>query len=97
MVASGNVKSESRAHVVYYEHSSRVGAFLAQLLPVSVGGQLVVDKVSVHIRLSDDGSNFPAVFFKRLLDLFPVVPVDVDIVHNVFFEDAGAVDFLCPR
>ena len=50
----------------------------------------------MHVRLTDDSGDLSAVGGEDLLERINVVPRNVDIMHNILFDDAGIVDLLRP-
>ena len=97
MVASSEVNTPSGAHVIHDENGAVFGTQPAYLLPEAVGRHDVVKEIAVHIRLAYDRRNFSLVFFKGFAYPVDIVPVKVDVVHYILFDDARIVDFLAPR
>ncbi len=96
VVAALKVQPEPGPHVVDDQQTSVFVAELADFLPEALGGQLVVHKIAVHIRLADDGGDFTPVAVKELSQGVGVVPVHIEVVHHVLFQNAGVVPFLGP-
>lgn len=96
MIRARKIESEARADVVNYEDRSVFGAHFTHRLPETVGGEHVVHKITVHIGLGNNRRDLALVFFEDGFERVEVVPIDVNIVHNVLGNDTGVVDLLRP-
>ena len=96
MVTAGEIKTEACADIVDDEDNAVLCAELTNLLPVTVCGKLVVEEVAVEIGSRDKRSYLALVLGDNSLESRDIVPVDIDIVRNVLFDNAGIVDLLGP-
>ncbi len=96
IVTTFDVDTEARADVVENEDDAVVVAQLAHLLPVSFGRKLVVDESGMEIRRCDECRDLSGILFDEFLKLVGRVPIDVKVVGDVLFGDAGIAQFLHP-
>ena len=96
MVGTCKVKTPACTNVVYDKNDAFSCADLAYLLPVAVSRKLVIKIVAVKVRSRNKCCDFAFIFSDDLFKTFDVVPVNIEVVCNVFGKDAGIVNLLSP-
>lgn len=91
------VDTEACADVVDDENYAVLVADLANLLPVAFFGKHVVGEVAVHVRRGDEACDLAGVFLAECFELFRMVPVNIEVVDEIFFGDTAISEFLHPR
>ena len=96
VVGALQIQTEAGAHVVENKDHALFVAEFADRLPVFFGGDFVVFEVAVVIRLGDQAGNVAVAGIVSVFERLEVKPRHNHVVGNVFRQNTGVVDFLCP-